>query len=47
MPYAFGPKDAVEFPVRCAQWLSDAAREYGMPTEKALDIGCAVGRGQF
>ena len=47
MPYAFGPKDAVEFPVRCAQWLSDAAREYGMPTEKALDIGCAVGRASF
>ena len=47
MPYAFGPKDAVEFPLRCAQWLLDAAREYGVPTGTALDIGCAVGRASF
>ena len=47
MPYAFGPLDAVEFPVRCAHWLSDAAREYGAPTGQALDIGCAVGRASF
>ena len=47
MPYAFGPTDAVEFPVRCARWLNDAAREYRIPTGKALDIGCAVGRASF
>jgi len=47
MPYAFGPRDAVEFPVRCARWLLDAARDYGVPTEKALDVGCAVGRASF
>ena len=47
MPYAFGPRDAVEFPVRCARWLLDAAREYGVPTKKALDVGCAVGRASF
>ena len=47
MPYPFGPRDAVEFPVRCARWLLDAAREYGAPTSKALDIGCAVGRASF
>lgn len=47
MPHAFGPRDAVEFPVRCARWLLDAAREYGAPTGKALDVGCAVGRASF
>ena len=47
MPYPFGPRDAVEFPVHCARWLLDAAREYGAPTSKALDIGCAVGRASF
>jgi len=47
MPYAFGPRDAVEFPVRCARWLLDAARDCGTPTGKALDIGCAVGRASF
>ncbi|MDG4594749.1 MAG: 5-histidylcysteine sulfoxide synthase [Candidatus Contendobacter sp.] len=47
MPYAFGPRDAVEFPVRCARWLLDAAEEYGVPTATALDVGCAVGRASF
>ena len=47
MPHAFGPRDAVEFPVRCARWLLDAAREYGSATDKALDVGCAVGRASF
>jgi putative 4-mercaptohistidine N1-methyltranferase len=47
MPYAFGPRDAVEFPVRCARWLLDAAREYDVPTDRALEVGCAVGRASF
>ena len=47
MPYPFGPRDAVEFPVRCAAWLLDAARDYGEPTGKALEVGCAVGRASF
>ena len=47
MPYTFGPVDAVEFPVRCARWLLDAAREHGAPTTTALDVGCAVGRASF
>lgn len=47
MPHAFGPRDATDFPVRCARWLLDAAREYGAPTEQALDVGCAVGRSSF
>ena len=34
---------------RCAaaRWLLDAAREYGVPTDRALDVGCAVGRASF
>lgn len=47
MPYAFGPRDAAEFPVRCARWLIDAAHAYGVSTDKALDVGCAVGRASF
>ncbi len=47
MPHAFGPRDAVEFPARCARWLLDAAREHGVPMEQALDVGCAVGRASF
>ncbi len=47
MPYAFGPRDAVEFPVRCAPWLLDAARNHGVPTDRALDVGCAVRRASF
>ncbi|MBK8185355.1 MAG: 5-histidylcysteine sulfoxide synthase [Candidatus Competibacteraceae bacterium] len=47
MPYAFGPRDAVEFPVRCASWLLEAAAEYGVSTDRALDVGCAVGRASF
>jgi 2-polyprenyl-3-methyl-5-hydroxy-6-metoxy-1,4-benzoquinol methylase len=47
MPYPFGPRDAVEFPVRCARWLLAAAREYGAPTARALEVGCAVGRASF
>ncbi|MDG4548958.1 MAG: 5-histidylcysteine sulfoxide synthase [Candidatus Contendobacter sp.] len=47
MPYAFGPRDAVEFPVRCARWLTDAARDHGVSTDRALDVGCAVGRASF
>jgi len=47
MPYAFGPGDAAEFPVRCARWLTQAAREFGVPTGRALDVGCAVGRASF
>jgi putative 4-mercaptohistidine N1-methyltranferase len=47
MPYAFGPRDAAEFPLRCARFLIDAAHAYGVPTAKALDVGCAVGRACF
>jgi 5-histidylcysteine sulfoxide synthase/putative 4-mercaptohistidine N1-methyltranferase len=47
MPYAFGPKDAVNFPVRCAQLVNDVARELAIPMHRALDVGCAVGGAVF
>ncbi|MCB9654928.1 MAG: 5-histidylcysteine sulfoxide synthase [Deltaproteobacteria bacterium] len=49
MPWAFGPTDVTEFPVRCANWLLEAAKTTGAPTGtgRALDIGCAVGRASF
>ncbi|NMG76074.1 5-histidylcysteine sulfoxide synthase [Aromatoleum diolicum] len=47
MPHAAGPRDACEFPLRCARWLIDGAREFGASTGRAIDIGCAVGRASF
>lgn len=45
LPYTFGPHDALNFPVRCAQFCTD-----GIHVEseaRALEIGCAVGRASF
>ncbi|MBK7234355.1 MAG: 5-histidylcysteine sulfoxide synthase [Sterolibacteriaceae bacterium] len=47
MPWAFGPREAAGFPQRCAQWLLDGAREFGAGSDRALDVGCAVGRASF
>lgn len=47
MPHADGPRHALGFPVRCARLVLDAARELGVATGRALDIGCAVGRASF
>ncbi|MBO9540626.1 5-histidylcysteine sulfoxide synthase [bacterium] len=47
MPYAFGPRDAVDFAQRCARMLNDAAREEGINGGQALDVGCAVGGAVF
>lgn len=45
LPYAFGPRDALNFPARCVQeCLDDAALP---PRARALDAGCAVGRSSF
>ena len=38
---------SISSPVRCARWLLDAAHEYGVPTGRALEVGCAVGRASF
>ena len=45
MPYSFGPKDALHFPVRCVEECLDLAN---LPKgAKALELGCAVGRTSF
>ena len=45
LPYAFGPRDALDFPARCAQFCLDAGPLE--PGARALDVGCAVGRASF
>ncbi len=47
MPYGFGPKDALNFPQRCAQLLTEWCRKQGVRTERVVDIGCAVGGAAF
>jgi 5-histidylcysteine sulfoxide synthase/putative 4-mercaptohistidine N1-methyltranferase len=47
MPFPFGPVDALDFPVRCARFVIDAADALGIRTERALDLGCGVGRAAF
>ena len=47
MPYAFGPREAVEFPRRSAELGLDWAKKLGLPIARALDVGCAVGGATF
>ena len=46
LPYAFGPKEALHFPVRCVSefwgFLGQVSKSL-----RALDLGCAVGRSSF
>lgn len=45
LPWEFGPRGALDFPVRCVSELLDVER---LPKEAcALDVGCAVGRSSF
>ncbi len=45
MPFAFGPKDSLHFPVKCIQQCLDVK---SLPKHaRALDLGCAVGRSSF
>jgi putative 4-mercaptohistidine N1-methyltranferase len=45
MPFAFGPKESVHFPVRC---VTECLETAGLPSDaEALDLGCAVGRSSF
>jgi len=45
LPWAFGPVEALDFPLRCVTTCLDANR---LPaTARALDLGCAVGRSTF
>ena len=43
LPYPFGPRDALFYPIRC---VSDFLPTIGT-SERALDLGCAVGRSAF
>jgi putative 4-mercaptohistidine N1-methyltranferase len=46
LPYAFGPREALDFPVRCAHEC--VASSASLPGRmRALDAGCAVGRASF
>lgn len=45
LPYAWGPRDALDFAVRCVRDTVDASR-LG-PQARALDLGCAVGRSSY
>ncbi len=42
MPWPFGPVEALQFPVRTVSTFLDAS-----PRDRALDLGCAVGRSAF
>jgi putative 4-mercaptohistidine N1-methyltranferase len=45
LPWSFGPREALDYPVRCVTECLDAAR---LPaTARGLDLGCAVGRSTF
>jgi len=45
MPWDFGPREALDFPVRLIQEGCDLSR---LPSRgRALDVGCAVGRATF
>jgi putative 4-mercaptohistidine N1-methyltranferase len=43
LPYSFGPKEALFYPVRC---VSEFLPSIGV-VKRALDLGCAVGRSTF
>ena len=45
LPWDFGPSHALNFPARCISEGVDASRL--MPCERALDVGCSVGRSSF
>ena len=45
LPYTFGPREALDFPVRCVTECFDLT---AIPNDvRALDLGCAVGRSSF
>ncbi|MBM3833447.1 MAG: putative 4-mercaptohistidine N1-methyltransferase [Verrucomicrobia bacterium] len=45
LPFAFGPVDALDFPVRC---VKDCLITDGLGSNaRALELGCAVGRSSF
>ena len=44
-PYTFGGSDALDFPKRCA--IEGSASGTDLVQDRALDLGCAVGRSTF
>jgi len=44
---SFLPKEALNFPVKCAELLIAQSQQLGTGTLSALDIGCAVGGSSF
>jgi hypothetical protein len=38
----FLPADALDFPRKCADVLISVARDLGVPTTRALDLGCVL-----
>lgn len=44
LPYAFGPKKALNFPLRCANLVLKHKPRKAL---RALDLGCAVGRSAY
>jgi putative 4-mercaptohistidine N1-methyltranferase len=47
LPYAFGPHEALDFPVKTAKLCVEAAAALGVDCGRALDVGCSVGRTSF
>jgi putative 4-mercaptohistidine N1-methyltranferase len=47
MPWPTGPRDAVGFPARCVTECLPARFLSGGGGQRALDVGCAVGRSSF
>lgn len=45
LPFAFGPRNALDFPRRCVEEL--VSRIEMEPGFRALDVGCSVGRATF
>lgn len=44
LPWAFGPREALEFPARC---VTEQIADLAPPSGRALELGCAVGRACF
>uniref|UniRef100_A0A2C9K1Q9 Methyltransferase type 11 domain-containing protein n=1 Tax=Biomphalaria glabrata TaxID=6526 RepID=A0A2C9K1Q9_BIOGL len=47
IPYPFGPKEDLDFPKRCAELCLKHYQPQETIPNRALDIGCAVGRSTF
>lgn len=45
LPYERGPRDALDYPLRCVEQGIDLARL--IDRQRALDLGCSVGRSTF